>query len=187
MEISGDNLREAAKDAGLVAGILATVYAGLTWLVPYVRRFYRMQAILADIEKQFGAQAALVLKAAMVRGEKQGVQTASRLDAMCDAQNLAMYECSSAGLCTWVSEPLATMFGLSRADMLGDGWLKSILHREDVYHAWTFSVHNRIPYDARYSVVNQITKVERRAETSAKAVLSTGGEVLCYIGIVKLL
>jgi len=77
------------------------------------------------------------------------------------------------------------MFGLSRADMLGDGWLKAILHREDVYHAWRFAVENRTPYDAGYTVLNQATKEEREAETSAKAVLSAGGEVLCYIGIVK--
>jgi PAS domain S-box-containing protein len=70
-------------------------------------------------------------------------------------QNIPIFESDKDGLCTWVNEEYAHMFGKSASFFLGHGW-KNIIHPEDrkrVEEHWENSVRDEIDSEDTFRVV----------------------------------
>lgn len=94
------------------------------------------------------------------------------------------YECDKNGNCTWVNNALAELSGMSKDEMLGQGWLSSVKYteRQKVWEDWHAAVINDIPFESEYTVVNQKTRTETRVRTVAVAHKSLDYEVLGFYG-----
>ena len=95
-----------------------------------------------------------------------------------------VYECSPTGDFTWVNNALADIFGMSKDEMLYQGWLSGVKHteRQKVWSEWHNAVNNDIPYECEYTVVNQKTRKEVLVRTSAVAHRNLDGEILGFYG-----
>ena len=98
---------------------------------------------------------------------------------------IAIYECDETGKTSEVNESLCNIFGLSKEEMLQNGWLYSIpeKERELVWKNWMFAVENKCPYRASYRIINQQDKKAYLIHTSASPITNDdGSRVLRYIG-----
>jgi len=98
--------------------------------------------------------------------------------------NIGMYECDPQGKCVWANAAMCDIFGLTLEEVLGNGWLGGILdsEREAVLDRWMTSVHNDIPYDNTYHVVNRRTHETYLIKTTAIVNKSRDGKILGYHG-----
>jgi PAS domain S-box-containing protein len=94
------------------------------------------------------------------------------------------YECDADGNWTWVNNALVEMFGMSKDEMLHQGWLMGVKHteRQHVWEQWHIAIKNDIPYEAEYTVVNQKTRVESKVRVTAVAHKNLDGQVLGFYG-----
>lgn len=93
-----------------------------------------------------------------------------------------VYECDSAGHCTYVNPTLAKMFGLEASEMMGQGWLAAVLpsERQRVWDAWEKAAKNGTPYEASYTL-----KSGRKVKSIAHVCFSGDNQKpLYYIGVV---
>jgi PAS domain S-box-containing protein len=93
---------------------------------------------------------------------------------------LAVYVCDTEGSCTDANHKLCKLFGRSKTDMLGYGWLGSIEEddRERVRRNWLRSVTMGQPYFERY----RINGIEYRTRAYR---MQQGRETLYYVGVVE--
>lgn len=99
-----------------------------------------------------------------------------------------IYECTGEdGYCTFVNQPLAKLFGMERAEMLGNGWLRAIESDDKVrvYNTFTEAIKNRIPYSCHYTVVNQRTGQRTKCYTSAEVTRGPDDKVIFIHGTVE--
>ena len=85
--------------------------------------------------------------------------------------NVPYYECDEHGVCTYVNEALANLFGMSRDEMLTLGWVKAIVGQHErvrVVDEFMAAVRNKLPYDVEYRVKNQRTGEEFMAKATAQ-------------------
>ena len=79
------------------------------------------------------------------------------------------YECDENGHCVRVNYAWRKLTGLSEEDALGNGWLAAI-HQKNVgvvRNHWEDFIHNNIPFDVEYSLLNHITKKETIVKSRA--------------------
>lgn len=104
------------------------------------------------------------------------------------ASPIGIYECDANGSCIKANLALCEMFGLTEAEMMGNGWLESVgrsqLEKDSVYNSWRAAVQKSIPYKDKY----WLTPREGDAlevMTYAQALRSQKtGNVLIYRGVV---
>lgn len=97
----------------------------------------------------------------------------------------AIYECARNGDCTWVNQALADLFGVSRTEALGRGWLKAV-HIDDrleTWRLWQKSVELRVPYEATYRVEDGEGGYVR-VRTAADACYDKEGQPMGFFGVV---
>lgn len=100
--------------------------------------------------------------------------------------NIPTFECDEFGLCVWVNTALANLFGMERAEMLGNGWLKAV-DSDDKQRVWrTFkeSIEQNIPYSSNYTVVSQRTGQRIYCYASAEVTRTPQNKVIFIHGTV---
>lgn len=99
---------------------------------------------------------------------------------------IGVYICNRDGLLTWANEHLCERFGLDMHSLEGNGWLSALPEedREDAYNHWMAAVRNHIPYDCRYTIINQRTNKVQAMRTRAYSIRDDKNEVQCYVGYV---
>lgn len=103
-----------------------------------------------------------------------------------DGDELATYECGPDGECTYASAALVELFGLSAADLHGNGWLRAIVgadERARVWSSWMRAVKDGIPYEDEY-VISAGGKL-KRVRTYTRSTRGSDGKVLCYHGLAR--
>lgn len=96
----------------------------------------------------------------------------------------AIYVCEPDGSNVWVSYALAELFGLSPAQMLGNGWASAIDHteRQQAVQRWIESVSSGTPYQDEYTIL--VRGGRRRVRTQAFRHVNEDGDVVLYVGYV---
>lgn len=96
----------------------------------------------------------------------------------------AMWECNIQGDCVWANESLLNIFGVSHDHMVGTGWLNA-LHPDDIQpvsEKWRKSIELKVPYKARYRVINQKTNEILFCQSSGRPIYDETGKILSYLG-----
>lgn len=99
---------------------------------------------------------------------------------------IGAYECNSDGDCVWANKALCDMFGMSFADMMGNGWLSAICEpdRKRVWKDWLENIQLDIPYDSVYNVCNVESGEKYSCRAHAVAHRDIKGNILGYYGTV---
>lgn len=107
-----------------------------------------------------------------------------RTEVILDLSPHPIYECEPSGECIFANEHLCDIFGLSEADMLGNGWIEGITpnERERVYTIWKSAVEKKIPYECSYTIRNVKTGKKYDATTRALP-LRKEDHLIGYLGI----
>lgn len=95
-----------------------------------------------------------------------------------------VYECSPEGECLYANPAICELFGLSKQEMRGSGWLGGIepAERERVYNIWTAAVQKKIPYECQYVVRNAKTGRRFEVRTIALPLYNSNHEIIGYQG-----
>jgi len=96
----------------------------------------------------------------------------------------AVYVCSITGECTDSNDSLCELYGRTKEEMLGFGWLNA-LHPQDRAAAkerWLYAVRYKDIYHAEYRIVRGDETIY--CQTRAYRI-EQGGIALCYVGIVE--
>jgi len=94
------------------------------------------------------------------------------------------FECDLAGECVWVNPAAAKLFGISRDQMLGRGWMAA-LHPADnqrVYEQWRDTIEHWRPYRVNYRLVRDGTNEPLTVEASATVMQSATKHPICIWG-----
>lgn len=168
---------------GAITGIIAAV---ATWR-RHGSRICRTIALSDNLHAHFGPKAGKKMVEEFSRRSKDILLGEVRQQFLESKLGIALYVCSSDGSCEYANESLATLFGLERAQMLGNGWLQAVnrSERQKVMEFWHYAIEHKMPYDYEYGIVNQETLEKFHAVTRAFPVVSKDGAMLCYVGIVE--
>lgn len=193
MEFNWEHVKTIVTVIFYVLGIIGALYGFHKWIKPKADKFYSDSTyyketgihILKDIERNFGKEAGRVLKEIV---QQRGLQIAideMRLNIIENAVGIGIYICDSAGMCTYANKTLAKIFGLSQEEMLGYGWITTIVDKQKAYSNWKFSVDNKVPYRDEYEIKNLegIITCTTEAEPSYD---DSETVILGYVGIVKI-
>lgn len=174
---------------GWIIGAVTGVMAALAAWRKHGRRIHRTVVLSDRIHEHFGKDAGKKIVDELSRRSKDIVLGEVRQQFLEQRLGIALYVCASSGSCEYASEALADLFGLERAEMLGNGWLKAVdmSERQKVMEFWEYAVKHNMPYDYEYAVINQNTGKRFRVITRAFPVASRSGEMLCYVGMVEML
>lgn len=82
------------------------------------------------------------------------IKSDARVSALADQDSIGRFECDADGKCIKVNNRLSEIFGITKEEMLANGWTKTVPmeYRTTVLHAWMDSVRNDMPYDYVYPV-----------------------------------
>lgn len=116
--------------------------------------------------------------------ERRALGTEALLDGVIDLNTLPVYLCSTDGECVMANRAICELFGLSRAEMMGRGWLAGIApdDRARTWQRWQESISARIPYETSYLVRNQRTGQRWSITTVAVPIIDANGAVAGYYG-----
>lgn len=185
-------LKDIANIIVYAIAIIGSFYSFIKWVWPRLSPYFYNQIylhqtgthIIRDIEKQFGKEAGRVIKDLLKEKGLEIVIDEMRLNIIENAIGLGIYICSSDGKCTYANKTLAKMFGLSQTEMLGNGWLKPIINKQEAHSNWKRSVEYNIPYEDTYElkVDGEIKKYHTQAEPSMDEDRTV---ILGYVGTVR--
>ena len=111
----------------------------------------------------------------------QTLVNTGRLRILMKSDRIAHFECDAKGKCTWVNQAAADMFGVSREEVLGNGWAASILEEErnEVVKHWQESVKYDVPYTYKYKIFQKkLNKVIELKVTSVTIRDSEGNPIM---------
>lgn len=187
-----------AKDivtiGGYIVVIITACYTFVKWIWPkisplFINSWYYYGTgvhVLKDIEKNFGKEAGRILKDIIQQRGLEIVIDEMRLNIIENTIGIGIFICDISGKCTYANKTLARMFGISQAEMLGNGWLTPIVDKQKAYLNWKFSVDNGTPYrdDYQIEVDGKIFNYHTEAEPS---IGDDNAGILGYVGIVRLI
>jgi PAS domain S-box-containing protein len=184
--------------------IIGVLYGGLVWIIRPIRKLATQtsqnitynQRIVHDLDKriipfidsmthEFNPNSGKSIKDQLNRiddsirlGELRSKMISNSL------VTTGTYECNADGEVTWVNNAMADLFGMSKDEMLGRGWLTGVKagERHRVWDEWMETVDQDIPYEAEYTVVNQKTRNETPIRTVAVAHKNLDSQILGYYG-----
>lgn len=147
---------------GLVAG------AAVAWrkiVRPYMRRLkVKRQEYydkLNEIHQELRFNGGSSLKDVIFEVKNKVINIEHRLDSIDENQKLVM---NLQGICYWVSDhvgsfvyvspALCKLMGRSESEILGNSWMAWIhpADKDNVVHAWNFSVENQSPFDEIFTI-----------------------------------
>lgn len=110
------------------------------------------------------------------------IESRSRQKLM-SAYGYAFWESDRNGKCTFASQALADLLGMSPDDALGDGWITNLKpdEREFVTHAWQAAVQEKRRFTANYTFLHE-DGTEVRVQGQSFPILHNG-KVEGFVGI----
>ena len=105
-----------------------------------------------------------------------------KLDIIENLLSVGIFVSDETGKWTYVNNTLALMLGMQPMDMVGNGWLRNINKRTDVYEKWMDSISNNLPYSDIITV--QLSGRTTLYELSTLPVLRDG-QFSAYVGTIK--
>lgn len=99
--------------------------------------------------------------------------------------NIAAFETSADGSCTWTSDRWQELTGISLDDSLGDGWVTGIApeDRDRVYKEWKSSVRDKRMFEIQYSIYNGSKDLRTTIRGNGLAVRDSEHNVIKYLGM----
>lgn len=172
---------------GWIVGAFTGIVAAMAAWRKHGRRIHRTVVLSDRIHEHFGEDAGGKVVEELGRRSKDIVLGEVRQQFLEQRLGISLYVCTSSGSCEYASEAFADLFGLERAEMLGNGWLKAVnmSERQKVMEFWEYAVAHNMPYDYEYHIVNQDSGEKIRVITRAFPVSSRSGQMLCYVGMVE--
>lgn len=110
----------------------------------------------------------------------------SRLFAFLDLSTRPVFQCAVTGECVFANEQICELFGMSKADMMGFGWLLGVSEadRDRTNEVWLKAVKNQRPYEATYHVSNR-RNGKFFSVTARGLPLMAGSEIVGYHGVLS--
>ena len=105
-----------------------------------------------------------------------------KLDIIENMLSVGIYVADDKGQWTYVNNTMALLLGMQPIEMVGNGWLRNISKREDIYAKWMSSIENKIPYSDVISV--KLGGRSTQFELNTLPVL-TDGKAVAYVGTIK--
>lgn len=105
-----------------------------------------------------------------------------KLDIIENMLSVGIYVANEKGQWTYVNNTMALMLGMQPAEMIGNGWLKNLVKREDTYNKWVSCIENKIPYSDVITV--RFSGRQSQFEINTLPVL-TDGVAMAYVGTIK--
>lgn len=107
---------------------------------------------------------------------------AVKLDIIENMLSVGIYVADEKGSWTYVNNTIALMLGMQPAEMIGNGWLRNIVKREEIYSKWIGSIENKLPYSDVITV--KLGQRTTQFELNTLPVL-TDGRYQAYVGTIK--
>lgn len=166
-----DQLIDAIVSAGKVAGGATAIgITGRAFWINVYRPFKRtvtettetlatVQRITPTLEKiaeQFRPNGGSTFRDALDRLEWQMQHLGEVQRAVIQNARCGIFEANGGGACTWVNQTLCRLTGRSAEELLGSGWVNSILHeeREEVAQCWSDAVMYRRDFEHTFRMVH---------------------------------
>lgn len=114
------------------------------------------------------------------------VASETRFRTLSEASPLGMFATDAAGACTYTNSRWQTIYGLSEAEALGDGWSRT-LHPDDkavVFAQWAHAAALKQEFDMEFRVRRHDGAV-RHVRAVARALVDGDDEVTGYVGSVE--
>lgn len=127
------------------------------------------------------------LKEYVVDIHNQTLANTGRIRILMKSNRDGHFECNQNGDCIWVNQSAADLFGVERADMLGNGWASSIIEteRNDVVKRWRESIQYDVPFTHQYKIYQRkLKKVITIKETSV-TIRDSAGHPIMFCGSVS--
>jgi len=134
----------------------------------------------------FGEDPAVVIAEALQALQVSASAGSVRNELLSRKLSIGWFQCDTDGEYTAACDHLGELFGLSRDDMLGVGWLRAIHETERlrVHDNWRESIERCLPYSDTFPIVNQRTGVVLPVRSKAYAVVIED-ELLCWVGYIE--
>ena len=177
------------ETAALVTAV-TVIGSAITWVLVRTRRRYVQAKIwftkLNEAVEQLRPNGGSSIKDSICRIDNLIQRNTAALVAMQLYDPRCLFECDINGRCTMANKNLCELFGLDTHDMLGSGWLLSLLEtdRARVWDIWIGAVKAGIPYEATYTVVNRRTHQHVLCIAYASPLLNSKKELLGYSGVI---
>lgn len=175
------------ENYGVMTAVGATALSSFLFLKKWVKNAIRSLSLSNKFHTLFGDDPAEKIKNSQELHRYAKDLLSIRVSISEQWLKIGVYICNKEGECTWTNEYLNNMFGLDSQDMLDFGWLSSIYKddRKRVNEEWLYAIHNKIPYDSTYLVVNHRDNLLISVKAKALAVVDNNDEVQCYIGYLR--
>lgn len=173
----------AAIIAALTA-ILLLVRRVRGWVGVALARMIHALTIPTAFVREFGELPAEKVRKAFLDLSKGQDLAELRQQVLSKHLEFGLYICETTGRCIEANPYLCDLFGMSREEMMGFGWLNAVApeHRQGVHADWMWALKTDAPYRATYRVENQrdgsSTWVKTEAFTAKK-----DGVVIAIAGI----
>jgi PAS domain S-box-containing protein len=97
-----------------------------------------------------------------------------------------IFRCNDDGRCIFANQALCDLYGASREDMMGFGWLNFIKQseREDAKHNWENAIENDNQVNYKYTVISGDTGEEIKCKYTAVIKRNDKFEIISILGIV---
>ena len=168
------------------AGVITSVLAAITAIGVAIRALIKLyRARRAQVLEVLEMPGKMTTQFTDVHGQLSVLKAFG--DVTREALRVATWECDTKGYCIEASPALCDLFGQTKEQMLGRGWLESIpnnTERDEAWGAWSDSVNNHIPYRDHYPVRNLRTGTIKHCATTSVTVHDAEGAVVRYIGYV---
>jgi PAS domain-containing protein len=163
----------------LIAGLVGVLVGCWGW----IKRMVRSVRLSDDWHDRFGSRPVDVIKELHKVSQRCASIAEIQRELLSERLGLGCYVCDPNGECIWSNAVLREMLELDSQQMLGFGWLSTVVEKTAVHEEWLQSIGRRIPYDAEYTV--RRSDGNRRARTRAFACVTHDGTMLAYVGYVE--
>jgi len=154
------------------------------WVGVVIARMVHAFTIPTAFVREFGELPAEKVRKAFLDLSKSQDLSELRQQVLAKHLEFGLYICDTSGRCIEANPYLCDLFGMSREEMLGLGWLNAVVpeHRQTVYADWMWSIKVDAPYRAEYKVENQRDASSVWVKTEAFTA-KKGGVIIAIAGI----
>lgn len=187
------------KDIGEWIAILTALYAFFLFAKskvykPLRKHILRVTNLLAKVEEYLPLLMELKpngggsVKDLIQRTNQEVISIKNKQEAVIALNPDCLFQCDKNGHCNEVNESLCKLFGASKEEMLGYGWLDFIvpIQRESVKSNWENALKSNLSVSGEYDVINGFTEEVSRLEYVAHIKRSANNEILNIFGRVNI-
>lgn len=173
---------------GLIV-IIPIFFTIIIYIFKFFKRIWNSLIILDSIAEQFKPNHGSSLFDKIKRIEDGLISNQQVSKLILETSILGIYQCDKDGICIWANNAILEIFGLSINEMLGNGWLISIIpeQRIKVWDYWIECNIKKIPYENQYTIYNTKLNKYFLIETIAKPCYDNEDNVIGYLGTVKII